>query len=108
MDFQILYCGPCGYRERADALARELRDRLEARGRAAEGNADGDDFAVRVEEGKFGQFDVLLDGQLVASKGGFWKRKLKHGAPPQPQLLEAIERALAVREGDACEVPGRP
>jgi hypothetical protein len=60
---------------------------------------------VTVEEGKFGQFDVLLDGELIASKGGFWKRKLVHGAPPQARILEAIERALADRAGDACEVP---
>jgi hypothetical protein len=62
---------------------------------------------VVVEEGGFGQFDVLLDDTLVASKGGFWKRMLIHGAPPEPQLLEAIERALADREGDRCELPRR-
>jgi selT/selW/selH-like putative selenoprotein len=91
VEFKVLYCEPCGYRGRADELAAELRQRF-----AAE---------VTVEEGKFGQFDVLLDGELVASKGGFWKRKLVHGAPPQPRLLEAIERAVAVRTGDACEIP---
>ena len=91
MQFKVLYCRPCGYRERADELARELRERFAA--------------SVTVEEGKFGQFDVLLDGELVASKGGFWKRKLVHGAPPRPQLLAAIDRALKDRAGDACEVP---
>ena len=91
MNFEVLYCGPCGYREQADDLARELRERFGA--------------SVTVEEGKFGQFDVLLDGELVASKGGFWRRKLVHGAPPQPRILEAIERALATREGEACEIP---
>ena len=94
MEFKVLYCRPCGYRERADELARELRERFGA--------------AVEVEEGKFGQFDVLLDGELVASKGGFWTRKLKHGAPPQPRILEAIDRALADREGDACAIPEAP
>lgn len=54
---------------------------------------------------KFGQFDVLLDGELIASKGGFWKRKLVHGAPPHARILEAIGRALAGRAGDAWEVP---
>ena len=93
MEFRILYCSPCGYRERADDLADELRDRFGAR--------------VEVEEGKFGQFDVLLDDELVASKGGFSARKLKHGAPPQPELVASIERALADREGDACEIPPR-
>ncbi len=94
MRFEILYCKPCGYRERADELAAELHERF---------GAD-----VRALEGGFGQFDVLLDGELVASKGGFWKRKLVHGAPPQPKLLAAIERALADREGDACEIPAQP
>jgi len=41
---------------------------------------------------------------LVASKGGFWKRMLIHGAPPQPKILAAIDRALADREGDRCEI----
>jgi len=93
MEFKILYCNPCGYLERAEELAAELRKRTGAR--------------VTVEEGKLGQFDVLLDGELVASKGGFWKRMLKHGAPPQPEILKAIERALADRQGDACEIPGK-
>jgi selT/selW/selH-like putative selenoprotein len=90
MEFRILYCGPCGYRERAVELAAELRQRVDAQ--------------VTVEEGGFGQFDVLLDGALVASKGGFWKRMLVHGVPPQAQILEAIERALADREGDSCDI----
>ena len=94
MEFRILYCRPCGYHDRAEQLAAELRNRL-----AAE---------VIVAEGKFGQFDVLLDGELVASKGGFWKRKLIHGAPPQEKLLEAIDRALGDREGDACALPPAP
>jgi selT/selW/selH-like putative selenoprotein len=93
LEFKILYCEPCGYRDRADALATELRERFAA--------------TVTVEEGKFGQFDVLLEGELVASKGGFWKRKLIHGAPPQPRILAAIDRALADREGDACEIRDR-
>lgn len=63
--------------------------------------------AGSVEEGGFGQFDVLLDGKLVASKGGFWKRMITHGAPPQPQILAAIERALADRDGDSCELPAK-
>jgi predicted Rdx family selenoprotein len=93
VEFRILYCGPCGYRERAEELAADLRNRPGAR--------------VIVEEGGFGQFDVLLDGELVASKGGLWKRMLKHGAPPQPEILKAIDRALANREGDACDVPAK-
>lgn len=91
MEFRILYCGPCGYHERAEQLAAELRQRFGAQ--------------AIVEEGGFGQFDVLLDGTLVASKGGFLKRMLIHGAPPQDQLLEAIARAVADRDGDFCELP---
>jgi hypothetical protein len=30
---------------------------------------------------------------------------LIHGAPPQAEMLAAIERALAAKEGDACELP---
>lgn len=91
MEFHILYCSPCGYLGRAEDLADELRKQF---------GAD-----VRVEEGKFGQFDVLLDGDLVASKGGFWARKLKHGAPPQEKLMASIREAMADREGDVCELP---
>ncbi len=90
MEFHIAYCRPCGYRERAEALATELRSRFKAR--------------VTVEEGGFGQFDVWLDGELVASKGGILKRMITHGAPPQPQIMAAIERALTDREGDACAI----
>jgi selT/selW/selH-like putative selenoprotein len=94
MEFQILYCKLCGYRERAEELAAELRERFGGR--------------AIVEEGGFGQFDVLLDNELVASKGGRWKRMLTHGAPAQTRILEAIDRALADREGDFCEVPTSP
>lgn len=90
MQFVILYCRPCGYRERAETLATELR---------SEHGAE-----VYVEHGKFVQFDVLLDGELVASKGGFWLRKLKHHPPGQPEIIAAIERALADRDGDACDI----
>jgi selT/selW/selH-like putative selenoprotein len=91
VEFEILYCKPCGYLQRAEDLAAELRKRFEAR--------------VSIEEGKFGQFDVLLDGKLVASKGKFLRRMLIHGAPPQSELIESIERHLSVQTGDACELP---
>jgi selT/selW/selH-like putative selenoprotein len=94
MKFEILYCGPCGYLGRAEQLAAELHQRF--------------GVAASIEEGRFGQFDVLLDGEVVASKGKFLRRILVHGAPPQHELLQAIERAVAVREGDACEVPSTP
>ena len=88
--FRILYCGPCGYEPRARELAAELDLRFGAE--------------VEIEEGRFGQFDVMLGGELVASKGGFWRRVTVHGAPPQSQLLAAIEKHLAVREGEACAI----
>ena len=91
MEFRILYCKPCGYHGRAEALAEELRERFGAE--------------VTVEEGGFGQFDVFLDDSLVASKGGVLKRMLIHGAPPPAQIRAAIERALAGRDGDSCELP---
>jgi len=93
MKFRILYCGPCGYHSRAEELARELRDRFGAQ--------------VAIEEGGFGQFDVFLGSELVASKGGFFKRMLIHGAPAQAELIAGIERALSDRPGDACEIPKR-
>jgi len=88
--FRIFYCGPCGYEPRARDLAAELQVRFGAE--------------VEIEEGRFGQFDVLLDGKLVASKGGFWRRVTIHGAPPQERLLASIEKHLTVREGDVCEI----
>ena len=88
--FRILFCGPCGYEPRARELAAELQVRFGAE--------------VEIEEGRFGQFDVLLDGELVASKGGFWRRVTIHGAPPQERLLASIEKHLAVRDGDVCEI----
>jgi len=88
--FRILYCGPCGYEPRARELAAELQARFGAE--------------VEIEEGLFGQFDVLLDEELVASKGGFWRRVTIHGAPPQARILAEIEKHLAVRDGDACEI----
>src|SRR6185503_20811107 len=91
MEFRILFCGPCGYHGRAEQLADELKDRFGAQ--------------VMIEEGGFGQFDVFLDGSLVASKGGFIKRMLIHGAPPHAELVASIERAIADREGDACDLP---
>ena len=88
--FRILYCVPCGYEPRARDLAAELQERFGAE--------------VEIEHGRFGQFDVLLDGKLVASKGGFWRRVTIHGAPPQERLMASIEKHLAIRDGDVCEI----
>ncbi len=88
-----MYCQPCGYHERAEDLASELREQLDAK--------------VTVEEGGFGQFDVLLNGTLVASKGGLIKRMLKHGPPSEQLVRDAINRALADRKGDFCKIEPR-
>ena len=94
MKFSILYCKPCGYRDRAEVLATELRERFDA--------------SVSIEEGRLGQFDVLIDGEIVASKARtFFGRMLTHGAPPQSEILEAIERHLSLQTGDACAVSRR-
>ncbi|MDH3685304.1 MAG: Rdx family protein [Myxococcales bacterium] len=69
--FEIRYCQLCGYRERAESLAAELRVRLGAE--------------VLVAEGKLGQFDVIQGGEVVAGKGAtFLRRMLIHGAPRSP------------------------
>lgn len=91
MHFEILYCKPCGYRERAEGLAEELGKRFGA--------------SVEVREGGFGQFDVLLDATLVASKGKLLRRFLVHGPPSEERVWAAIEAAVATREADACTIP---
>jgi selT/selW/selH-like putative selenoprotein len=90
MKVRILYCRPCGYRGRADALANELRVRF---------GAD-----VDVVEGKLGQFDVLVDDVLVASRGKSLVTRLLP-PPKSAAIVEAIESHLAMREGEHCEVP---
>ncbi len=92
MEFRIAYCRPCGYQDRAETLAAELRERFGAE--------------VAVEEGRFGQFDVWLDGEIVATKGQtVLHRWLKHGPPSEEAVREAIARAVGVQDGDACEIP---
>ncbi len=92
MQFQVIYCRPCGYAGKAEALAEELRERFGA--------------SVEVEEGKFGQFDVLLDGRVIASRGeSVWRRWFTHGAPEDAEIFEAVERHAAVQDGEACEIP---
>ncbi len=92
MEFRIQYCKLCGYQGRAEELASELRDRF--------------GVEASVEEGLFGQFDVRMDGEVVASRGQtFIRRMVAHGAPSPDEVLASIERHLAVSEGDACALP---
>ena len=92
MTVRVVYCKLCGYAERAQALADELRGRFEA--------------DVDVVEGKFGQFDVLIDDQIVASRGeSFLARMMPRDAPDAAAVVAAIERHLAPREGESCVLP---
>lgn len=89
---RIVYCAICGYRDRAHALGDELAQRFSA--------------DVEVVDGKFGQFDVLVDGALVASRGeSFAARMLPRDAPHSTEVIAAIEAHCAPREGEACPVP---
>ena len=91
---RIRYCRLCGYHDRAHALAAELGDRFSAR--------------VDVAEGKFGQFDVWIDDDLVSSRGeGFLRRMMPVDAPKQAQVIAAIEAHTALQEGERCELPKR-
>jgi selT/selW/selH-like putative selenoprotein len=91
MKVRILYCRPCGYRGRAEALASELRERFGA--------------TVETVEGKLGQFDVFMDDELVATRS---KSLIARLLPPKSAaVIAAIEAALATRQGDHCEVPTR-
>lgn len=48
--------------------------------------------------GKLGQFDVLVDGEVVASRGGgMLKRVLGGGWPDPEQVVAAIEARLRSR-----------
>lgn len=90
MRVRILYCRPCGFRGRAEALANELRTRF---------GAD-----VEVAVGKLGQFDVLVDDVLVTSRGKSLVTRLLP-PPKSAAIMETIESHLATREGEHCEVP---
>jgi selT/selW/selH-like putative selenoprotein len=92
MRVRIVFCAICGYRDRAHALGDELAQRFDA--------------DVEVEEGKLGQFDVLVDGKRVASRGESWAaRMLPRDAPNASQVMAAIEAHCKPREGEACPVP---
>ena len=92
MQVRVLYCHLCRYRERAEALGEELSKRF---------GAD-----VEVAEGKFGQFDVFVDGTLVASRGeSILSRMLPKDAPGSEAVFAAIEAYSAPRDGEFCELP---
>jgi hypothetical protein len=58
---------------------------------------------VEIVEGKLGQFDVLVDDELVVARS---KSLISRLLPPKAAaVIAAIEAALATREGDHCDVP---
>lgn len=90
MRVRILYCRPCGYRGRAEALANELRTRFGAH--------------VDVAVGKLGHFDVLVEDVLVASRGKSLVSRLLP-PPKSAAIVAAIEAHLATQEGEHCDLP---
>lgn len=80
MDVRIEHCTVCwGYRDRALALAEEVRKRFGAK--------------VEVVDGTLGQFDVRVDGQLIASRGESLLARIKPPRLPNvSDVIDAIER----------------
>lgn len=91
MNVRIVYCHLC-YAKRAHALGEELRRRFDA--------------TVEVVEGKLGQFDVLIDGKVAASRGqSFVARMMPRDAPASAAVVAAIEAHLSPREDESCALP---
>lgn len=57
---------------------------------------DALDLAVQRRPGKPGQFDVVVDGQVIASRGGSRLEKALGGGWPDPE--EVIARIEALRD----------
>ncbi len=85
----IYYCHICGYKDEAAELAKEIEQQL--------------GISAVVESGTWGQFDILLDDELVATKNGEQGRLgkfLSLGDFPEPErtiaaLKERLEQADA-------------
>jgi SAM-dependent methyltransferase len=75
MDVRIEHCTVCwGYRDRALALAEELRKQLGA--------------TVEIVGGTLGQFDVRVDGKLISSRGDTLVARIK---PPRlPDVADVV------------------
>ena len=80
MDVRIEHCTVCwGYRDRALALAEELRKQFSA--------------TVEVVGGALGQFDVRVDGRLISSRGDKLLARMKPpGLPDISDVVAVIER----------------
>ncbi len=83
VDIRIIHCTVFwGYRERALALAEALRTRFDAK--------------VEVAGGVLGQFDLYVDGKLIAWRGGSFLERLKPPRLPDAgAVIAAVERYLA-------------
>lgn len=78
MDVRIEHCTVCwGYRDRALALAEELRKQLDA--------------TVEIVGGSLGQFDVRVDGKLISSRGDTLVARIK---PPRLPDVAAVVAAI--------------
>ena len=86
MNATIRYCTIClGYRDRALAVADELRRRFGTE--------------VEVIGGRVGQFDVEIDGVLVVSRGQSFLARMKPALPPKTsEAIAAVERHLTPSE----------
>lgn len=86
MNVTVRYCTICfGYRDRAVAIAEELRRRFDA--------------DVEVIGGKVGQFDVEIDGELVVSRGRGLLARMRPSLPPKTaETIATVERHLASSE----------
>jgi len=77
MHVNIRYCQAWGFRARAASLAANIKD---ATGVESE-----------LEVGAPGRLDVLIDGELVASRGGgFFARLFGGGWPDPARVIEAV------------------
>jgi len=88
MDIRIAHCTVCwGYKDRALTLGEALRKRFGAK--------------VEVVGGGLGQFDVRVDGKLVASRGESLLARIKPPRlPDAAEVIAAIERQQSLPEGN--------
>lgn len=58
---------------------------------------------VTLKDGRLGQFDVLVDGRVVASrKGGLLAKLVRRPFPDDDDILDAVRSALPPRGPDAA------